>query len=116
MPDDPLSAAQRFRKVADEFSDKAKSASTRFIRDFYQRIAQRYLLHAENQMKLAKMESVVATEPGREDHISIEPFKETPSPPSPARPVRRRADGRRRSRRPRPGEGGAADNKGRDRE
>jgi hypothetical protein len=116
MPDDPSSAARRFRKVADELSDKAKSASTLFIRDFYLRIAQRYLLHAENQMKLAKMESVVATEPGREDHVSIEPFQETPSPRSPAPPVRRPADRCRPSRRPRAGEGGVAANKGRDRE
>jgi hypothetical protein len=116
MPDDPSSAARRFRRVAEEFSDKAKSASTPFIRDFYHRIAQRYLLHAENQMKLAKMESAVATESRSEDHVSIEPFQETPSPQPPARPVRRPAGGRRRSRRPRAGEGDVAANKGRDRE
>ena len=58
---DPWNAAERYRKDAAEFSDQAKSAPTQFLRDYYQRLAERYLLHAENQLKLAKIEDVSTT-------------------------------------------------------
>jgi hypothetical protein len=38
----------RYRKEAAEFSDLAKNASTQFLRDYYQRLAERYLSHAKN--------------------------------------------------------------------
>src|SRR5271168_1652879 len=93
MPDDPMSAAERYRKAAVEFSDLSKSASNQFIRGYYQRLAQRYLLHSENQRKLAKIESTLATWHGREDHTSVEPLQEAPGQPA-APPVRRRGAGR----------------------
>jgi hypothetical protein len=93
-----MSAAERYRKAAVEFTDLSKSASNQFIRGYYQRLAQRYLLHSDNQMKLAKIESTLATGRGREDNASIEPLQEAPGQPA-APPVRRRADGRRRSHR-----------------
>jgi hypothetical protein len=49
----PLSAAERYRKDAAEFSELAESADTAFMRDYYRRLAQRYLLHAENQERTA---------------------------------------------------------------
>jgi hypothetical protein len=100
MPVDPLNAAERYRKTAAEFCDLAKSASSSFLCGYYQRLAQRYLLHAENQMKLAKIESMLATELSREDHASIGSLQELPAPSATARTVRRPADSRRRRRPP----------------
>jgi hypothetical protein len=40
---DPLSRAERNRKEAAKFSDLAKSASSAFLRGYYQRLAERYL-------------------------------------------------------------------------
>jgi hypothetical protein len=41
MIPDPLVAAERYRKEAGEFSELAKTAETAFVRDYYERIAQR---------------------------------------------------------------------------
>lgn len=41
---DPLSRAERNRKEAAKFADLAKSTSSSFLRGYYQRIADRYLL------------------------------------------------------------------------
>ena len=98
MPD-PLSAAERYRKAATELSDLAKSASNPFFCGYYQRLAQRYFLHAENQMKLSKIESVLAAEPGREDHTLIVSHEESPALSVSSRPASRPPNGRgRRSR------------------
>jgi hypothetical protein len=40
---DPLSRMERNRKEAAKFSDLAKSAPSAFLRDYYRRIAERYL-------------------------------------------------------------------------
>jgi hypothetical protein len=42
MPD-PLSRAERIRKEAAKFSSLAESASSSFLRDYYWRLAERYL-------------------------------------------------------------------------
>ena len=42
MPD-PLSRAERIRKEAAKFSCLAESASSSFLRDYYWRLAERYL-------------------------------------------------------------------------
>lgn len=44
---DPLSKADRYRTVAAEFANLAKSASSDFSRGYYQRIAERYQLLAD---------------------------------------------------------------------
>jgi hypothetical protein len=44
---DPLSKADRYRAVAAEFSNLARTASSDFPRNYYQRIAERYQLLAE---------------------------------------------------------------------
>jgi hypothetical protein len=48
MPDDPESGANRFRKMAADFSALAKSASFNFGRRYYERLAKHYLLLAES--------------------------------------------------------------------
>jgi hypothetical protein len=69
MPD-PLIAAERYRKDAAEFSELAKTAETAFVRDYYGRLAQQFLMHAENQEKLAKMAEGFATGRHQDDQIA----------------------------------------------
>jgi hypothetical protein len=45
---DPLSAAERYRNDGLKFSELAKSSANPFVREYYGRVAQRYLLYAEN--------------------------------------------------------------------
>jgi hypothetical protein len=52
MPD-PLSTAVRYRSNAAKFSELSKDAVNPFFRDYYERLSQRYLLHAENQERIA---------------------------------------------------------------
>ena len=62
MPD-PLSAAERYRIDAAKFFELAKDAPNPFIRDYYNGLAKRYLVHAENQEKIARTsEGSAATE------------------------------------------------------
>ena len=49
----PLST-EECRKVAAEFSDRAKSASSAFLRRYYQRVVKRYLLLAEGDLRSAQ--------------------------------------------------------------
>ena len=46
---DPLSTAERYRSDAAKFSELSKDAVNPFFRDYYKRLSQRYLMHAENQ-------------------------------------------------------------------
>jgi hypothetical protein len=71
---DPLSKADRYRTVAAEFANLAKSASSDFSRGYYQRIAERYQLLAEGGSDL----------PHDEASPSISPA--ACSPPSPVEP------------------------------
>jgi hypothetical protein len=43
----PLSRAERYQKVAAEYSDLAKAASSPFLRTYYQRTGEQYRLRAE---------------------------------------------------------------------
>jgi hypothetical protein len=45
---DPLGRAERNREEAAKFSDLARSASSPFLRGYYSRLAERYLLLEEN--------------------------------------------------------------------
>jgi hypothetical protein len=47
---DPLIRAHRYRKVATEFSNFAKSASSDFPRIYYQRVSERYQLLADGEL------------------------------------------------------------------
>jgi hypothetical protein len=70
---DPLNAAERYRKDAAEFSELAKTAETPFIRGYYRRLAQRYLMHAENQEKLARISEGFADDRRQTDQIADSP-------------------------------------------
>jgi hypothetical protein len=50
---DPLSTAERYRSDAARFSELSKDAVNPFFRDYYKRLSQRYLMHAENQERIA---------------------------------------------------------------
>ena len=56
----PLST-EECQKVAAEFSDRAKSASSAFLRRYYQRVVKRYLLLAEGELRSAERDSVSAS-------------------------------------------------------
>jgi hypothetical protein len=47
---DPLIRAHHYRRVATEFSNFAKSASSDFPRSYYQRVAERYQLLADGEL------------------------------------------------------------------
>jgi hypothetical protein len=46
------SRADRYRKEAAEFSELAENAASPFVRGYYQRIAERYLLLAADELRL----------------------------------------------------------------
>jgi hypothetical protein len=58
-----LSRADKYRKVAAEFSDRAASASSAFLRSYYQRVVERYLSLAEGELRMAKGEGASTAEP-----------------------------------------------------
>ena len=51
-----LSCAERNLKSADEFFDLSKAASSAFMRDYYYRVALRYL-STEGELKAARLEA-----------------------------------------------------------
>jgi hypothetical protein len=114
---DPLSAAARYRSDAAKFSELAESAQSPFPRDYYKRLAQRYLMHAENQEKIAKISDEFAAGRHQDDPIpdspSVQADPEATSPeeastsdqppsPPPLQPAQGPASASRRSRRRRP--------------
>jgi len=60
---DPLSKADRYRTVAAEFANLAKSASSEFSRGYYQRIAERYQSLAEGGSDLPHEEASPSISP-----------------------------------------------------
>jgi len=81
MPD-LLVAGERYRKKAVEFFELSRTADTPFIRDYYESLAKRYLLHAENQEKLAAPSEGLGA--GQHSQIaespSVQPSSEAVSP------------------------------------
>jgi hypothetical protein len=62
MPD-PLSAGQRYRSDAVRLFELAEDAPNPFFRDYYNGLAKRYLMHAENQHKVVRTsDGAAATE------------------------------------------------------
>jgi hypothetical protein len=53
---DPLRRADRYQKVAGEYSALAGAASSPFLRSYYQRIAEDYQLRAEGELRVAGCE------------------------------------------------------------
>jgi hypothetical protein len=70
----PSSRTDRYLKVAAEFSDLAKSASSDFSRTYYQRTAERYQALASGQTSLPQ-DDAVPTQP------DCSPPAETPRQP-----------------------------------
>ena len=60
---DPLSKADRYRTVAAEFANLAKSASSDFSRGYYQRVAERYQSLAEGGSDLPHDEAAPSLSP-----------------------------------------------------
>ena len=52
---DPLSAGERYRSDAVKLFELAKDAPNPFFRDYYNGLAKRYLMHAENHEKIARI-------------------------------------------------------------
>jgi hypothetical protein len=50
---EPMNGADLYRKLAAKHSDLANDASSPFLRSYHERIAQRYLLHAEDESRRA---------------------------------------------------------------
>jgi hypothetical protein len=48
-----IKGADLYRKLAAEHSDLVKNASSPFLRKYHQCIAERYLVHAEDALRLA---------------------------------------------------------------
>jgi hypothetical protein len=57
MPN-PSSRADKYREVAPEFSDRAKGASSAFLREYYKRVTERYLLLADGELRSAEKERI----------------------------------------------------------
>jgi hypothetical protein len=114
MPD-PLSAAERYRSDAAKFLELAKDAPNPFIRDYYNGLAKRYLMHAEHQEKIARTSEgsaeteVIPDSPSVQAAPESSPEEETisdgPAPPAPLQPAQGSADASQRSPRRRPARG-----------
>ena len=114
MPD-PLSAAERYRSDAAKFFELAKDAPNPFFRDYYNGLAKRYLMHAENHEKIVRVsERSAATEvipdgpsvqASPESSPEEEVISDGPAPPTPLQPAQGSADAPQRGRRRRPARG-----------
>jgi hypothetical protein len=113
---DPLSSAERYRSDADKFSELAKNATNLFMRQYYERLARQYLIHAETEEKIAKISGGSAA--GQDDSISDSPSVQAapeagspeelsvsvqPASPAPLQPGQGPAGAPRQSRRRRKG-------------
>jgi hypothetical protein len=57
----PLSRAERYQKVAAQYSDFAKTAPSPFLRSYYQRTGEKYRLRAEGQPEKRPLGVAAAT-------------------------------------------------------
>ena len=72
MPD-PLSAGERYRSDAVKLFELAKDAPNPFFRDYYKRLPQRYLMHAENQERIAWISEGSTTGSRKDDPMPDSP-------------------------------------------
>ena len=62
---DPVNRVDRYRRMAAEFSDLAKDASTDFARRYFERLAKQYLLLEQAEFAAAESQGEAASlEPG----------------------------------------------------
>jgi hypothetical protein len=85
MPD-PLSAGERYRSDAVKLFELAKDAPNPFFRDYYNGLAKRYLMHAENQEKVVRTSDEAAATEVIPDGPDVQAAPE-PSPEPPALPT-----------------------------
>jgi hypothetical protein len=112
MPD-PMTAAERYRSNAARLLELAKDAAAiSFLREYYERLARRYLMHAENEDRIAKISrgSTVVEAAPIPDSPSVQAASEAgssdeasahgrPSSSSPLQPAQKPARAPRRRRR-----------------
>jgi hypothetical protein len=53
---EPSNKADLYRKVAAEYAELAKNATSPFLRSYYQRIAEEYLVRVEGELRFAERE------------------------------------------------------------
>jgi len=58
---DPAKRAERYQKVAEEYAELAKGASSPFLRSYFQRIAEEYLLRAQGELRVLESEGAPGT-------------------------------------------------------
>jgi hypothetical protein len=58
----PARTAKRYQKVAEEYADLARDASSPFLRAYYQRIAQQYRVQAEGELRVIAQEGAAVRE------------------------------------------------------
>jgi hypothetical protein len=59
---DPVTRAKRYDKVAEEYAELSKDASSPFLRAYYQRIADQYRMHAEGEDRTVEQEGAAIRE------------------------------------------------------
>jgi hypothetical protein len=59
---DPAKRAERYEKVAAEFSELAKAAASPFLRAYYQRIAEQYRKYAQGELRDIEQDGAAARE------------------------------------------------------
>jgi hypothetical protein len=63
MPD-TMRRADRYQKVAGEYYDLARAASSPFLRAYYQRTAEEYRVRAQGELRVLEREAVATVERG----------------------------------------------------
>jgi hypothetical protein len=61
---DPMRRADRYQKVAGEYYDLARAASSPFLRTYYQRTAEEYRVRAQGELRVLEREGASAAERG----------------------------------------------------
>jgi hypothetical protein len=59
---DPSRRADRYQKVAGEYYDLAKAATSPFLRAYYQRTAEEYRVRAQGELRLLEREDASTAE------------------------------------------------------
>jgi len=59
---DPAKRAERYEKVAEEYAELAKDASSPFLRAYYQRIVEQYRMHAQGELRVIEQEGAASRE------------------------------------------------------
>jgi hypothetical protein len=60
---DPARRVERYRKAAAEYLELAGGAPTPFLRAYYQRVAEEYRKHAEDELRVVKQDGSSVREP-----------------------------------------------------